>query len=218
MKFKRIISLVLTVALMLLALTALTSCGNGGAGAHWGERSTEGRTLRYARISVKNYGDIIVLLEESTAPKTVASFLSLAARGYYDGLTFHRVMADFMIQGGMPNTTEKAIMLDYVPGEFALNGFYNDLSHLRGTISLARANDPNSGSGQFFITNVDYPHLDGSYAAFGYVIAGMNVVDKITEDTAKYGNYNGVINDISKHAVINSVREITAEEALKIAK
>ncbi|MBQ8290567.1 MAG: peptidylprolyl isomerase [Clostridia bacterium] len=216
MKIKRIISLILTVALMLLALTALTSCGSGGA--HWGERSTEGRTLRYAKITVKDYGDIIVLLEESTAPKTVASFLSLAERGYYDGLTFHRVMADFMIQGGAPNSTEKEIMLDYVPGEFALNGFYNDLSHLRGTISLARANDPNSGSGQFFINNVDYPYLDGSYAAFGYVIAGMNVVDEITENTAKYGNYNGVINDVSKQAVIESVREITEDEALKIAK
>ena len=216
MKIKRIISLILTVALMLLALTALTSCGSGGA--HWGERSTEGRTLRYAKITVKDYGDIIVLLEESTAPKTVASFLSLAERGYYDGLTFHRVMADFMIQGGAPNSTEKEIMLDYVPGEFALNGFYNDLSHLRGTISLARATDPNSGSGQFFINNVDYPYLDGSYAAFGYVIAGMNVVDEITENTAKYGNYNGVINDVSKQAVIESVREITEDEALKIAK
>ena len=216
MKIKRIISLILTVALMLLALTALTSCGSGGA--HWGERSTEGRTLRYAKITVKDYGDIIVLLEESTAPKTVASFLSLAERGYYDGLTFHRVMKDFMIQGGAPNSTEKEIMLDYVPGEFALNGFYNDLSHLRGTISLARANDPNSGSGQFFINNVDYPYLDGSYAAFGYVIAGMNVVDEITENTAKYGNYNGVINDVSKQAVIESVREITEDEALKIAK
>ncbi|MBP3309128.1 MAG: peptidylprolyl isomerase [Clostridia bacterium] len=216
MKIKRIISLILTVALMLLALTALTSCGSGGA--HWGERSTEGRTLRYAKITVKDYGDIIVLLEESTAPKTVASFLSLAERGYYDGLTFHRVMADFMIQGGAPNSTEKEIMLDYVPGEFALNGFYNDLSHLRGTISLARANDPNSGSGQFFINNVDYPYLDGSYAAFGYVIAGMNVVDEITENTAKYGNYNGVINDVTKQAVIESVREITEDEALKIAK
>ncbi|MBQ2738138.1 MAG: peptidylprolyl isomerase [Clostridia bacterium] len=216
MKIKRIISLILTVALMLLALTALTSCGSGGA--HWGERSTEGRTLRYAKITVKDYGDIIVLLEESTAPKTVASFLSLAERGYYDGLTFHRVMADFMIQGGAPNSTEKEIMLDYVPGEFALNGFYNDLSHLRGTISLARANDPNSGSGQFFINNVDYPYLDGSYAAFGYVIAGMNVVDEITENTAKYGNYNGIINDVSKQAVIESVREITEDEALKIAK
>jgi len=216
MKIKRIISLILTVALMLLALTALTSCGSGGA--HWGERSTEGRTLRYAKITVKDYGDIIVLLEESTAPKTVASFLSLAERGYYDGLTFHRVMADFMIQGGAPNSTEKEIMLDYVPGEFALNGFYNDLSHLRGTISLARANDPNSGSGQFFINNVDYPYLDGSYAAFGYVISGMNVVDEITENTAKYGNYNGVISDVSKQAVIESVREITEDEALKIAK
>ena len=216
MKIKRIISLILTVALMLLALTALTSCGSGGA--HWGERSTEGRALRYAKITVKDYGDIIVLLEESTAPKTVASFLSLAERGYYDGLTFHRVMADFMIQGGAPNSTEKEIMLDYVPGEFALNGFYNDLSHLRGTISLARANDPNSGSGQFFINNVDYPYLDGSYAAFGYVIAGMNVVDEITENTAKYGNYNGIINDVSKQAVIESVREITEDEALKIAK
>ena len=216
MKIKRIISLILTVALMLLALTALTSCGSGGA--YWGERSTEGRTLRYAKITVKDYGDIIVLLEESTAPKTVASFLSLAERGYYDGLTFHRVMADFMIQGGAPNSTEKEIMLDYVPGEFALNGFYNDLSHLRGTISLARANDPNSGSGQFFINNVDYPYLDGSYAAFGYVIAGMNVVDEITENTAKYGNYNGIINDVSKQAVIESVREITEDEALKIAK
>ncbi len=212
MKAKRLISLFLTVALTLLALTSLVSC-SGGSSEHWGVRSTEGRTLRYAEISVKGYGDIIVLLEESTAPETVGAFLELASKGYYDGLTFHRVMADFMIQGGAPTTAEKQAMLNNVKGEFGANGFYNDLSHLRGTISLARADAYDSGSGQFFITNVDYPYLDDQYAAFGYVIAGMNVVDGITEDTAKYGNYNGVIYDTAKQVVIESVREITEAEA-----
>ncbi len=217
MRIKRLISLLLTVALLTVALAALTSC-SGGASGHWEVRSTEGRTLRYAKISVKGYGDIVVLLEESTAPETVRSFLELAEKHYYDGLTFHRVMTDFMIQGGAPDTAEKQAMLKNVKGEFLANGVDNDLSHLRGTISLARADSYNSGSGQFFITNVDYPYLDRQYAAFGYVIAGMSVVDKITENTAKHGNYNGIIYDTSKQAVIESVREITEQEALKIAK
>ena len=135
-------------------------------------------------MEMKN-GDVIKLeLYPDIAPNTVNNFISLVNKGFYDGLTFHRIIEGFMIQGGDPvgNGTGGP---DYcIPGEFAINGFENNLSHDPGVISMARAQDPDSAGSQFFIMHKKASHLDGSYAAFGKVIEGMDVVDKLaTVDT-----------------------------------
>lgn len=161
----------------------------------------------YVEMEVEDYGTITLCLDSSYAPKTVENFLKLVEDGYYDGLTFHRVMKNFMIQGGSSDTEDE---LEPIVGEFSKNGYNNSLSHKRGVISMARTNDPNSAAAQFFICNYDSPHLDGQYAAFGWVVAGMDVVDAITEATAGYAVSNGFIDDTSKQAVIKSVKVIYA--------
>ena len=113
------------------------------------------------------------------APNTVNNFISLANQGFYDGLVFHRVIPGFMIQGGCPNGTGTGGPGYQIKGEFASNGVDNPIKHTRGVISMARAMDPNSAGSQFFIMHQDAPHLDGSYAAFGKVTEGMDVVDEI---------------------------------------
>ncbi|MEG1304192.1 MAG: peptidylprolyl isomerase, partial [Oscillospiraceae bacterium] len=113
------------------------------------------------------------------APLTVKNFLELVSHGFYDGLCFHRVIADFMIQGGCPDGTGMGGSGTNIKGEFALNGIKNDIKHERGVISMARSSSPNSASSQFFIMHKDSPHLDGSYAAFGKVTEGMDIVDEI---------------------------------------
>ncbi|MFZ0446945.1 MAG: peptidylprolyl isomerase [Bacillus sp. (in: firmicutes)] len=130
-------------------------------------------------ITMENEEKILIELDPSVAPNTVANFVSLVEKGFYDGVIFHRVIPDFMIQGGDPkgNGTGGA---DYtIKGEFSENGFENNLKHDRGVISMARSNDPNSASSQFFIMVKESTHLDGKYAAFGKVIEGMEVVDDI---------------------------------------
>ncbi|MFJ3387769.1 MULTISPECIES: peptidylprolyl isomerase [unclassified Lysinibacillus] len=130
-------------------------------------------------ITMNNDEKIVIELEPSTAPNTVANFISLVKKGFYDGLIFHRVVPDFMIQGGDPlgNGTGGP---DYsIEGEFSLNGFKNDLKHERGVISMARSKDLNSAGSQFFIMVNEASHLDGEYAAFGKVIEGMETVDAI---------------------------------------
>ena len=132
-----------------------------------------------AEITVAGHGKMALELYPDVAPQTVANFTALAEEGFYDGLTFHRIIKDFMIQGGDPEGTglggsDKAIL-----GEFTANGIENSLSHKRGVISMARTNDPNSASSQFFICHVDYPSLDGGYAAFGQVTEGLEVLDSI---------------------------------------
>ena len=113
------------------------------------------------------------------APNTVANFISLANKGFYDGLTFHRVIPGFMIQGGCPLGNGTGGPGWRIKGEFAANGVSNPIRHVRGVISMARAADPNSAGSQFFIMHKDAPHLDGQYAAFGHVVSGMDVVDRI---------------------------------------
>ena len=113
------------------------------------------------------------------APNTVNNFISLANKGFYDGLTFHRVIPGFMIQGGCPEGTGMGGPGWHIKGEFARNGWKNPIKHERGVISMARAMDPNSAGSQFFIMHEDAPHLDGGYAAFGRVVSGMDVVDEI---------------------------------------
>ena len=162
-------------------------------------------------IEMENGGKIELELYPEHAPKTVANFEKLVKEGFYDGLTFHRVIDDFMIQGGDPKANGTGGNTDAdgneinIKGEFSKNGYENDIKHIRGVISMARGNENDSASSQFFICNADASWLDGSYAAFGYVIDGMSVVDHVTYDTYVYGDSNGGIDDKSKQAVIGKV-------------
>ena len=131
------------------------------------------------QIEMMDGGIIKLELDSSAAPITVENFLTLAKDGFYDGLIFHRVIKDFMIQGGDPTGTGMGGSEKSIKGEFAMNGVQNPISHVRGVISMARSNNPNSASSQFFIVHKDSKFLDGSYAAFGKVVEGMDVVDRI---------------------------------------
>lgn len=169
----------------------------------------------YAEISVQNYGDIILELDPETAPLTVANFTELAENHFYDGLTFHRIISGFMIQGGDPNGNGTGGSEKNIVGEFAANGIRNELSHTRGVISMARAYDPNSASSQFFIMHQDALYLDGQYAAFGKVINGMTVVDAICASVPVTDNNGSVSRE--NQPVITSIRIISAEEAAELA-
>lgn len=140
-------------------------------------------------MSVKGFGVITLELYPDLAPITVENFVSLAGEGFYDGLTFHRIIEDFMIQGGDPEGTGMGGSDETIKGEFTANGVYNPLSHERGVISMARSQAPNSASSQFFICHVDTPHLDGQYAAFGRVIDGIEVVDSIASVETNASDY-----------------------------
>ncbi len=131
------------------------------------------------QITMENGGVIQLELYPEHAPKTVENFLKLVEKGFYDGLIFHRVISGFMIQGGDPEGTGMGGADENIVGEFAANGHPNPLSHTRGVISMARAQNPNSASSQFFIMHDDGTFLDGQYAAFGKVVEGMDVVDAI---------------------------------------
>lgn len=122
------------------------------------------------------------------APNTVNNFLSLVGKGFYNGLTFHRVIEGFMIQGGCPNGNGMGDPGYSIPGEFAQNGFSNDLKHTPGVLSMARSMHPDSAGSQFFVMHKTSPHLDGAYAAFGKVIEGLEVVNQIAETPTDYGD------------------------------
>jgi len=154
--------------------------------------AAEGIGIYYADIVVENYGTITVELDGDTAPITVGNFVTLAKDGFYDGLTFHRIMAGFMMQGGDPNGNGTGGSETKITGEFRQNGYENTISHTRGTISMARAKDPNSASSQFFIVHEDSTFLDGQYAAFGHVTEGIEVVDAVCAD-AQPTDDNGTI-------------------------
>ena len=135
-----------------------------------------------AEITVKDYGTITVELDADTAPITVTNFVQLARDGFYDGLTFHRIIDGFMIQGGDPNGNGTGGSNAKIKGEFSSNGVENDISHVRGVISMARSSAKDSASSQFFIVQQDSTYLDGDYAAFGHVTEGMDIVDAICAD------------------------------------
>lgn len=157
------------------------------------EEDTELLTgLHHVTIDVKDYGTISLELDADTAPISVTNFINLAKDGFYDGLTFHRIISGFMIQGGDPKGNGTGGSDQTIKGEFSENGVENDISHVRGTISMARANDPDSASSQFFIVHEDSTFLDGQYAAFGHVTDGMDVVDAICENTPVQDN-NGTV-------------------------
>jgi len=143
-------------------------------------------------IEIKNYGTIELELDADVAPITVANFAKLVNEGFYNGLTFHRIIDGFMIQGGDPLGNGTGGSDENIKGEFAVNGVKNSISHVRGTISMARASDYNSASSQFFIVHEDSTFLDGQYAGFGKVTKGIEIVDQICEDT-KIEDGNGTV-------------------------
>ena len=166
-------------AVIILALFVVTGCQE--------QKKTEASEellsgTHHAEIQVKDYGTITVELDADTAPITVTNFVNLAKDGFYDNLTFHRIMDGFMIQGGDPNGDGTGGADQTIKGEFSSNGVENEISHTRGTISMARAQDPDSASSQFFIVQEDSDYLDGNYAAFGHVTSGMEIVDQICKD------------------------------------
>ena len=140
------------------------------------------------RIEMENGDEIIVELYPDKAPVTVANFKKLVNKGFYDGLIFHRVIPGFMIQGGDPRGTGTGGPGWTIKGEFAANGVKNDLKHTRGVISMARSMAPDSAGSQFFIMHEDAPHLNGQYAAFGKVIAGIEAVDTIAETDTDFSD------------------------------
>lgn len=163
----------------------------------------------HVTIEISNYGTIYAELDADVAPITVTNFINLSKEGFYDGLTFHRVVEGFMIQGGDPNKNGTGGSEEKIKGEFKANGITNNLSHKRGTISMARNSSSNdSASSQFFIMQKDNTSLDGNYAAFGTVTEGMEIVDKIVQDTKKLTNANGLISITSKQPVITTIRVI----------
>jgi len=192
MKKVKMSRIMLVFALAVATCTLLIGCGNGGGAteeaepeiiADVAEETGEEDMNPIIEITMENGGVIEVELDSEAAPITVENFLGLVDEDFYDGLTFHRIILGFMIQGGDPDGTGAGGLSNKIKGEFAKNGWDNPISHERGVISMARTDDPNSASCQFFITNVDAVFLDGGYAAFGRVISGMEVVDEISAVT-----------------------------------
>ena len=201
---KRLISIILMAALLSLCLTG---CGDTRENA---DKSTAKTTKKesfaekkdagtsnsqyltgkhHAEIVIAEYGKLELELDADVAPITVTNFVNLAKKGFYNGLTFHRIMSGFMIQGGDPNGDGTGGSEETIKGEFKSNGIENTMSHKRGVISMARTqNDPDSASSQFFIVQADSDFLDGDYAAFGKVTAGMDIVDKICQSVQPIDN------------------------------
>lgn len=184
------------IAFLLCTVMALSLFGCG-------KEKLEDGTVYYADIVIADYGTITVKLDQQAAPITVENFVNLAQSGFYDGLTFHRIMVGFMMQGGASENPPPSIV-----GEFSSNGHENPLKHTRGAISMARTNVPDSASSQFFIVHQDSPHLDGKYACFGYVTEGIEVVDAVCEG-AQPTDGNGSIAEADQ-PVITSVTIRTA--------
>ena len=202
------IAVLLVCALIIGGIAAAIYAKNDRC-AYVGQRDIEGHEIVYVEMSVKDYGVITLMLDKTTAPITVENFVKLVNEGFYDGLTFHRIISDFMIQGGDPTGTGSGGSDEEIVGEFAANGHANNISHINGVISMARSNAYNSASSQFFICNADSRHLDGEYAAFGYVTKGLHVVQKITKNCVKYTNTkNGVIYNKANQPVIEYIRVI----------
>lgn len=185
------------LASFLAGAMALVGCSQGEMND---EVRTPPKELPIATIVIKNYGTIEAELYPHIAPNTVNNFISLANNGFYDGLTFHRIIKDFMIQGGDPNGNGSGGPGYSIKGEFTKNKFKNDLKHTEGVLSMARSQNKNSGGSQFFIMTKDSPHLDGQYAAFGKIIKGIDIVHEI--ENTKTGNNDKPEKDI----VIESIK------------
>ncbi len=201
--------------LAMVVAVALAGCGDRSeaddesqvesqTGAGFQAESISGK--HHVEITIADYGTVSVELDADVAPVSVANFLNLASDGFYDGLTFHRIMTGFMIQGGDPKGNGRGGSDTNIKGEFALNGVENNLSHTRGAISMARASDYDSASSQFFIVHEDSTFLDGQYACFGYVTEGIEVVDAICEAVPAVDD-NGTV-EKENQPVIESVKVI----------
>jgi peptidyl-prolyl cis-trans isomerase B (cyclophilin B) len=218
-KKKTVISIIITllvlaiiggcVTAIVLALRPADYC------EFYADREVDPEDVTYVELKVKGYKNpIVILLDESVAPITVKNFVSLVEKGFYDGLTFHRIIKDFMMQGGDDSHLPADKQAASIKGEFLSNGHYNELKHKRGVISMARATDPNSAASGFFICDADKSHLDGDYASFGYVLSGMHTVDKIINRATKHvvGD-NGIIPDKSHQPVIEYIRVLDGYKA-----
>ncbi len=162
------------------------------------------------KITIKGLGSMTAELYPEKAPKTVANFIKLVEDGFYEGLIFHRVIKKFMIQGGGFTEDMDHKEAEAIPGEFRSNGFMqNDLKHTRGVLSMARTQDPDSASSQFFIMHQDSPHLDSQYAAFGILTDGFDVLDAIA--TTKTGNYSWYMQDVPKTTVVIEKIEVISK-------
>lgn len=192
---------ILYVALSIIMAVGIMGCGNKRP-AYTPSAYTQpeveetvtaqGIGVHHVEIAVKDYGVISVELDGDAAPLTVENFLKLAKEGFYDGLTFHRIIEGFMMQGGDPTGTGTGGSDTNIKGEFTANGIKNTLSHVRGAISMARSKAMDSASSQFFIVQLDSTYLDGQYACFGYVTDGMDIVDAVCADAIVEDN-NGTV-------------------------
>ena len=183
------------LCIVLLLVSALLLCACGSKTAEPAEPAGSAEAAggpHHVELVVKDYGTITLELDADAAPITVANFLKLAESGFYDGLTFHRIMDGFMIQGGDPDGNGSGGSGETIKGEFQQNGVDNPISHVKGVISMARAKNPDSASSQFFITVADSTFLDGDYAAFGHVTEGMEIAEQIAKDAKPIDN-NGTI-------------------------
>ena len=205
----------LSLLLLAVLLLGCTACGTGATSSAVPEspataepvqesESTATGGLHHVEIEIENYGVVKLELDADAAPLTVANFLELAESGFYDGLTFHRIMDGFMIQGGDPEGNGTGGSGKNVQGEFALNGWDNPISHTKGVISMARAQPYNSASSQFFICVADATFLDGQYAAFGWVTEGMEIVEQIAKDASPIDN-NGTIPAAEQPVIVSVV-------------
>lgn len=197
---KKIVTILM---IMILTLAAVTGCQKKE------QKVTTGEELsgkHHVEINVKDYGKIKLELDADNAPLTVTNFIKLAEEGFYDGLTFHRIMSGFMIQGGDPDGNGTGGSEEQIKGEFSNNGVENPLTHTRGAISMARSEAYDSASSQFFIVHEDSEFLDGEYAAFGYVTDGIEIVDEICEDVQPDGG-NGMVFP-ENQPVIKSIKVI----------
>ena len=196
-------------ALLILSLAGCSKTSVAGitivsTGQQDSEAETQGIGTHHAEIDIQDYGTITVELDGDAAPITVQNFMDLANDGFYDGLTFHRIIAGFMMQGGDPNGNGTGGSENTIKGEFSANGVENSLSHTRGAISMARSQAYDSASSQFFICHEDSTFLDGQYACFGYVTDGMDVVDAVCE-AAQPTDDNGTI-PADQQPVITAIR------------
>lgn len=189
------------IVIMLVA-ASITACGKGASETAGNQNDIQQQLSgkHHVVITVRDYGDISVELDADAAPITVTNFVNLAKEGFYDGLTFHRIISGFMIQGGDPAGDGTGGSENKIKGEFSENGVLNELTHKRGAISMARSSSNNSASSQFFIVHKDSTYLDGKYACFGYVTDGMNVVDKICSSVKPLDD-NGKVNRESQPVI-----------------
>ena len=188
---------------VLLTVVSLAGCSSSKTTG----KTKKTKTLKgnyQVEIKIKDYGTIYAEIDADTAPITVTNFVNLCKNHFYDGLTFHRIIKDFMIQGGDPNGDGTGGSEETIKGEFSDNGVENPLKHTRGALSMARSQDNDSASSQFFIVQKTASHLDGQYAVFGYVYEGMDIVDKICDDVQVEDN-NGTVTK-ENQPVIESIR------------